>query len=80
MFTYQLSLLQRMLLIWLFILCGLVLALQAAKQHVERPAAKWRLTPETKCVSSVYLSPPFLLHLSKSFPAMNLRTSRTRIL
>ncbi|KAH8903519.1 hypothetical protein BR93DRAFT_931118 [Coniochaeta sp. PMI_546] len=48
MFTYELSLVQRMLLIWLFILCGLVLALQAAKQYVERPAPKWRLTAETK--------------------------------
>ncbi|OIW24545.1 hypothetical protein CONLIGDRAFT_718464 [Coniochaeta ligniaria NRRL 30616] len=48
MFTYELSLLQRLLIIWLFILCGLVLAVQAAKQYADRPAAKWRLTAETK--------------------------------
>ncbi|KAB5566348.1 hypothetical protein GE09DRAFT_1055913 [Coniochaeta sp. 2T2.1] len=46
---YQLSLFQRILLIWLFITCGLVVSLQAAKHHVpEGPSAKWRLTVVTK--------------------------------
>ncbi|KAB5583004.1 hypothetical protein GE09DRAFT_1077198 [Coniochaeta sp. 2T2.1] len=46
---YQLSLFQRILLIWLFITCGLVISLQAAKHHVpEGPSAKWTLTAETK--------------------------------
>jgi hypothetical protein len=52
MFTndYELTLFQRILLIWVFIACGLVLALQAAQQHVERPWARWKLTAETKFV------------------------------
>ena len=49
MFDRDLTLLQRLLIIWLFITCGLVLALQAAKQYVERPG-RWKLTAETKCV------------------------------
>jgi hypothetical protein len=67
MFTYELSLFQRILLIWLFIFCGLVLALQAAKQYVERPAAKWRLTAETKCVSPIAKRP---LHIAVSRPVL----------
>ena len=60
---YQLSLFQRILLIWLFIGCGLTISLQAAKHHVpEGPSAKWRLTAETKYV-------PPLLNTSSIFSA-----------
>lgn len=46
--TYELSLFQRLLLIWLFIICGLVLAVQASQRYAQNPSKKWFLTPDTK--------------------------------
>jgi hypothetical protein len=45
---YELSLLQRISLIWLFILCGLVVSFQLSQRYAERPAAWVRLNKETK--------------------------------
>jgi hypothetical protein len=46
--AYELSLFQRLLLIWLFIICGLVLGLQASQHYADKPSKKWFLTPDTK--------------------------------
>jgi hypothetical protein len=46
--AYELSLLQRLLLIWLFIICGLVLGLQASQHYAENPSKRWFLTQDTK--------------------------------
>ncbi|KAJ9142434.1 hypothetical protein NKR23_g7268 [Pleurostoma richardsiae] len=45
---YELSLLQRMLLIWVFIIGGLVIGFQAGQQYAEAPKSWTRLTKETK--------------------------------
>lgn len=45
---YELSLLQRMLLIWLFILCGFVISFQLSQQYAERPPSWVRLNKETR--------------------------------
>jgi hypothetical protein len=46
--TYELSMMQRMLLIWLFIICGLILGAQASQHYAESPSRKWFLSKESK--------------------------------
>lgn len=41
----ELSLLQRILLIWVFIACGLVVAIQASQSYAE-PRPRWTLITE----------------------------------
>ena len=45
---YELSMMQRMLLIWLFILCGFVLAFHVSQQVAERPRPWTQLSKQTK--------------------------------
>lgn len=54
---YELSLLQRMLLIWLFIACGLVLGAQASQHYAENPSRSWFLTKDTKSAPLFSFSP-----------------------
>lgn len=48
--TYELSLFQRIMVIWLFVICGLFISFHIAQQWTEKPYAWARLTEKTRCV------------------------------
>ncbi|TPX15427.1 uncharacterized protein E0L32_004407 [Thyridium curvatum] len=48
MATYELSLFQRIMVIWLFVICGLFISFHIAQQWTEKPYAWARLTEKTR--------------------------------